>query len=234
MLTTFAIILVAITPSNIWKESVMGKPQAEWHLKDAKIVTTDEFRTILGRAKELGEYDPWWALMYDWTAIAVNSGLRVSEVAHIEKGDVLPHRLMVIRRKKRHLHPEPIEIMPAVREILHRRADAVEDGYIFPGKQAPCFINRRNGTREQVCVGGHASIRNVQRRWRLLLEDLGLYKLGRGIHSARHTAVTEIYRATKDLRKAQVFAGHSSSSITEVYAHVTDMKETLEGMEATV
>ena len=206
----------------------------EWHLKDAKIVTTDEFRTILNRAKELSEGDPWWAVMYDWMAIAVNTGLRVSEVAHIEKDDVLPSRLMITRRKKRHLNPEPIEVMSAAHAILKRRADAVDEGFIFPGRQAPCFINRRKGEREQVCVGGHASIRNIQRRWRVLLEDLGLYKLGRGIHSARHTAVTEIYRATKDIRKAQVFAGHSTSAITEVYAHVTDMKETLEGMEATV
>lgn len=212
----------------------MGQPQADWHLKDAKIVSPDEFRVILGRAKELSDYDAWWGVMYDWMAIAVNTGLRVSEVAHVEKTDVLPTRLVVTRRKKRRLHPEPIEVMPAVREILKRRADAVSEGFLFPGRQAPCFINRRNGEREQVCIGGHASIRNVQRRWRLLLEELGLYKYGRGIHSARHTAVTEIYRATKDLRKAQVFAGHSSSTITEVYAHVTDMKETLEGMEATV
>ena len=212
----------------------MPQAHTEWKLLDAKVVSTGEFRTILNRARELSEYDVWWGVMTDWIGIAVNTGLRVSEVAHIEKPDVLPTRLMVIRRKKKRLHPEPIEVMPAVLKILQRRADSVEEGFIFPGRQAPCFINRRKGEREQVCIGGHASIRNIQRRWRLLLEDLGLYKLGRGIHSARHTAVTEIYRATKDIRKAQVFAGHSTSAITEVYAHVTDMKETLEGMEATV
>lgn len=210
---------------------------ADWTLADAKLLSTSEFRRILNRARELSEFDPWWGAMYDWMAIAVNTGLRISEVAHIEKADVLPTRLMVTRRKKRHLHPEPIEVMPAVHEILKRRADAVEEGWLFPGKQAPCYIHRtgkRTGEVVQVCVGGHASIRNVQRRWRLLLEEMGLYKYGRGIHSARHTAITEIYRTTKDIRKAQVFAGHSSSAITEVYAHVLDMQETLDRMEATV
>jgi integrase len=65
---------------------------ADWTLADAKIVTTDEARLILARAKEYGEIDPTWKRDYDWFAIAVNTGLRVSEVGHIEKTDVLPLR----------------------------------------------------------------------------------------------------------------------------------------------
>ena len=210
----------------------MGSRPADWTtLHDAKIVTPEEVGQILQRAKEAGELDPMMARDYDWLAIAVNTGLRLSEVAHIEKGDVLPSRLMMTRRKKRHLYPAPIEVMPAVMEILRRRADAVEDGYIFPGRCAPCLIHRKskkNGPSvEQVCIGGHASLRSIQRRWRLLITELGIYKYGRGIHSLRHTAITAMYKLTKDLRKAQVFAGHSSSKITEVYAHVTDLAETL-------
>jgi integrase len=56
------------------------------------------------------------------------------------------------------------------------------------------------------------------------------HQYGRGIHSLRHTAITNIYALTKDLRKAQVFAGHSSSAITERYAHIVDMAETLSAM----
>lgn len=200
---------------------------ADWTLADSKIVTTDQARAILARAKELGELDPTWLRDYDWFAIAVGTGLRISEVAHIEKGDVLPQRLMVTRRKKKRLHPAPIDVQPAIHELLRKRADAVEEGYIFPGRAKPCYVHRRSGEVEQVCIGGHASMRAIQRRWRLLLEEMGLYQYGRGIHSLRHTAVTNIYALTKDLRKAQVFAGHSSSTITERYAHVCDMKETL-------
>ena len=209
---------------------------ADWTLSDAKIVTTDQARAILARAKEYGEIDPTWRRDYDWFAIAVNTGLRVSEIGHIEKTDVLPLRLMVTRRKKRHLHPAPIDVMPSVHAILKARADSVESGYIFPGRAAPCLIHRqsvKNGPSvEQVCVGGHASLRTIQRRWRLLLTELGLYQYGRGIYSLRHTAITNVYTLTKDLRKAQVFAGHSSSTITERYAHIVDMAETLAGMPA--
>jgi integrase len=207
---------------------------SDWTLSDSKIITPADVGRILARCKELGEFDPYWLLLYDWYMIGVNSGLRVSEVAHIEKTDVLPQRLMVIRRKKRHLHPTPIDVMPDVHAILKRRADAVEEGFIFPGRQAPCIIQRQNKDKgpsaEQVCVGGHASLRNVQRRWRLLVTDLGLYQYGRGVHSLRHTAITSVYNTTRDILKAQIFAGHSSPTITMSYAHVLDMKETLEKM----
>ena len=209
---------------------------ADWKLADAKILKPEEFKAILSACKDLGQYDPYWLTMYDVIAIGVNTGLRVSEILHIEKEDVLPSRLMVIRRKKKYLHPEPIEIMPTVHALLKERAERVEGGFIFPGKQAPCFIEHQGKRgeelgREQFCCGGHASIRNVQRRWRLIVTECGLYQYGRGIHSTRHGAITAVYTKTRDLRKAQVFAGHSSSQMTERYAHVVDMASTLAEME---
>ena len=218
----------------------MGNRVGDWSLHDAKIVMPDEVQVILKRAKEAGEMDPMMLRDYDWMMVAANSGWRLSEVGHLEKCDILDRRVLLARRKKRNLHQEPVEVMPAVMEILHRRANAVEEGYLFPGRAQPCIIHRsktdkltrvRTQWDEQVCVGGHASLRSIQRRWRLLVTELGLYKYGRGIHSLRHTAITAMYRLTKDLRKAQVFAGHSSSKITETYAKVLDMEETLAAMK---
>jgi integrase len=214
----------------------MAYSPSDWTLLDSKIVTPAEVSRILSGCKELGEFDRYWGeVVYDWLVIAFNTGWRVSEVAHIEKSDILPQRVLITRRKKRRLHPEPVEVMPEVYRLLKARADAVEEGFIFPGRQAPCFIqhqSKENGaSNEQVCVGGHASIRNIQRRFRLLIEDLGLYQYGRGIHVGRHFSITEIYRLTKDLRKAQVFAGHSSSTITERYAHIVDLGDTLSKMK---
>ena len=208
----------------------MSHTPADWTLADSKIVSQDEVRTILARAKSLGKTDPDWHRDYEFFAVAAHTGLRVSECAHIEKDDILESRLMMTRRKKKYLHPAPIEVMPEILELLRKRADAVESGYVFPGRCQPCIVQRLKRGPEQVCIGGHASLRNIQRRWRLLLEDLGLYKYGRGIHSLRHTAITEMYKLTRDLRKAQVFAGHSNSAITERYAHVVDMQESLNEM----
>lgn len=204
---------------------------ADWTLADSKIISTETARTILARAKELSIDDDSWRRDYDWMAIAVGTGLRLSEVAHIEKGDVLPNRLIVTRRKKRSLHPAPIDVMPEIHAIIKARADAVEEGWIFPGNAQPCLIqrqSRKNGPSvEQVCIGGHSSLRTIQRRWRILITELGLYQYGRGIHSLRHTAITNVYKATKDILVAKTFAGHSNANITERYCHLADLQDAL-------
>ena len=93
-------------------------------------------------------------------------------------------------------------------------------------------IRRSNGEKEQVCPGGHVSLRAIQRRWELTVAEAGLRVPGRGIHSLRHYAVSQFYAKHRDLRAAQIFAGHSSSQITERYASVLDMKDKINAMEA--
>lgn len=217
----------------------MDRGGSDWNLSDAKLITPEQVKTILDAAKKHAEEDPSWKRDYEWFAIAVNTGLRLSEVAHIEKDDVLEARLMMTRRKKRKLKPSPIEVMPAIHAMIHARASKVESGYIFPGNAKPCVIYRQKTDKdtkihstweEQVCVGGHSSLRTIQRRWRILLTELGLYQHGRGIHSLRHSAITSVYAATHDLLKAQTFAGHSSPVMTTRYAKILDMRETLAKM----
>jgi integrase len=216
----------------------MGDNRLEWTLGDAKLLEDGVPQKILARLKQAAEFCPMAARDYDFCFAAFNSGFRISELIHIEKGDVQGKRLMMARRKKRKLQPKPVEVSSAVMDLLRKRAAAVEDGYIFPGRAKPCIVHRsrtdkntkaRTQWDEQVCVGGHASIRSIQRRWRLLLEELGIYMYGRGVHSMRHTAATEMYRNTGgNLRKTQIFLGHESSKTTEVYAHVVDMQDTLD------
>ena len=218
----------------------MSNTPGEWTLADAKLVLPEEFQKILELAKAKAEADPAWVKVYKWIAIAVSTGWRLSEVGHIEKDDVLSKRVIVTRRKKRTLHPAPLEVMPAIHALIHEQASKVEGGYIFPGNAKPCLIYRSRTDKvtkerkqwvEQVCVGGHTSLRTIQRAWRILVTELHMYMHGRGIHTARHTAITEMYRLTKDLRKCQVFAGHSSSKTTEIYAHICDLEDDLAKMK---
>jgi len=48
-------------------------------------------------------------------------------------------------------------------------------------------------------------------------------------HSLRHSAITNVYRATKDLYLTQRFARHASPLSTTVYTHPTD-EELYEGI----
>ncbi len=201
---------------------------SSWSLPDSKIITPDELRRILQIAKKNSERD------YVFFAICANTGLRLSEVGHIQRSDIRGERMEIVRRKKRILKPERIDIVPALAEILRFWVERIDLGYIFPGECSPCFIRRTKGEPEQVCIGGHISLRAIQRRWELAIAEAGLRVRGRGIHSLRHFAVTQFYAKHRDLRAAQLFAGHSSSQITERYASVLDMREKIGAMEAMV
>ena len=207
---------------------VVSTNGAVWNLPVEKILSRDEMSRILAVAKERSARD------YVFFATCANIGLRLSEVAHIRKDDVLRNnQLRVTRRKKKVLQPTVIDILPNVHAMLTDWAQMF-DGYLFPGAAKPCTINRSKKGQpigvEQVCAGGHISLRCMQRDWALHVAEAGLRMHGRGIHSTRHFAITEFYDTHRDLRACQLFAGHSNSAITERYASVRDMKEKVNAM----
>ena len=65
------------------------------------------------------------------------------------------------------------------------------------------------------------SKRRVQFAWRTWQQRAGFDRLY-PLHSARHTAITAVYRMTRDLFLAQRFARHVSPLTTVVYTHPSD------------
>ena len=205
---------------------MFASASSTWSLPREKVLTRDEVNKVLALAQDRDARD------YVFFAISANTGLRLSEVIHIRQCDIQDGRLRITRRKKKKLTPQVIDVPPALWELMAEWGQMFEGmEFIFPGKAASCVIKHRRGAPETVCEGGHVSRRNVQRRWRLTLQEAGLVMAGRGIHTLRHYAVTEFYAATRDLRAAQMYAGHSSSSITERYAHVLEMREKVHAMK---
>jgi len=88
---------------------------------------------------------------------------------------------------------------------------------------SPLFCNqgRRRISKRRVQV--------VFRAWQVLTGFGRLYPF----HALRHTAVTNVYRASRDLFLAQRFARHVSPLTTVIYTHPSDqeMFERLSGME---
>lgn len=210
-------------------ECLVPTPGAVWELDTTLVLTRDQMAKVLAISKERNARD------YIFFAICSHTGLRLSEVAHIKAEDVLDGKLRVTRRKKRVLQPSILEVSDSLWPLLSEWALSF-DGYIFPGTAKPCVINRtRKGAPlppEQVCEGGHLSLRTIQRTWALTIAEAGLRKNGRGIHQTRHYFATELYAATRDLRATQVALAHSSSSMTERYAHVVDQKEKINQVKA--
>lgn len=197
-------------------------PGMEWHLKSELVPSRDEMTKVLDLSKITNPRD------FVFFTTGSHTGLRVCELAHLKTPDLVNGKVRVVRRKKRTLQESTMEVSKAVWKLLSEWAQMF-DGYLFPGNSGPCVIHRsKDGVPagdERVCNGGHIHIRTMQLRWRLMLSMAGLYSPGRGIHQTRHFFATELYRATRDLRATQVALAHSSSSMTERYAHVVDLQE---------
>lgn len=194
---------------------------AEWNLATELVPNRAEMTKVLEMTKERS------ARNYVIFALCSHTGLRISEAMHIKTTDLVNGKMRVTRRKKRVLQPSSVEISGSIWNLLTEWAQQF-DGYIFPGGSEPCTIVHRGkkaGQVTRVCSGGHLHLRTAQTAWRHAIEQAGLYMPRRGIHQTRHYFATEMYAATKDLRATQVALAHSSSTMTEKYAHVVDQRE---------
>jgi integrase/recombinase XerC len=94
-----------------------------------------------------------------------------------------------------------------VRFLNYKRAQGER---LDPG--APLFCSQ---------TGRRISKRRVQVLFRELQIAAGLDRLY-PFHALRHTAITNVYRASKDLFLAQRFARHASPLTTVIYTHASD------------
>lgn len=194
---------------------------AEWNLATELVPNRAEMSRVLEMTKAHSKRN------YVIFALCSHTGLRISEAMHIKTTDLVNGKMRVTRRKKRVLQPSSVEVSGAIWKVLTEWAQQF-DGYLFPGNSEACVIKHRGkkaGQITNVCAGGHLHLRTAQVAWRHAITQAGLYMPRRGIHQTRHYFATEMYAATKDLRATQVALAHSSSTMTEKYAHVVDQRE---------
>ncbi len=83
-------------------------------------------------------------------------------------------------------------------------------------------LKRKDQSRQRI------SKRRVQMAFKTWQVKAGLDRIY-PLHALRHTAVTNVYRASRDLFLAQRFARHVSPLTTVVYTHPSD-EELMEGI----
>lgn len=169
-------------------------------------------------------------------SIALGTALRESEIAALNVGDVAERRgkskrwhiktrvqLRVFKgqsngkklAKQRHKQAGQEVFLPdgtrtKLRAFLKWKLDHGEDCK----RDAPLLVTwrprgRRLSTR---------TLRHIFARWQEMAEFDQHYKF----HDLRHTAVTNIYAQTKDIRVAQRHARHARITTTEIYTHLSD------------
>jgi site-specific recombinase XerC len=108
-----------------------------------------------------------------------------------------------------------------VPKLVRLREYKVERGESV-GPAAPLFCSQ---------AGGRISKRRVQVAWHAW-QTVASFDRQYGFHALRHAAVTNVYRASRDLFLAQRFARHASPLTTIVYTHPSDeeLQERVRGL----
>lgn len=141
-----------------------------------------------------------WELMY-------SSGLRVSELVHLDNGDIdMPGgevRVLGKGRKERIVPVGRIAIAAIERWLEQRRPFAKAD-------VTALFISQR---------GARLGARTVQKRLHRWALDQGLDTRVHP-HMLRHSFATHMLESSGDLRAVQELLGHSNIRTTQVYTHL--------------
>jgi integrase/recombinase XerC len=174
-------------------------------------LTTDEQRLILlataGNVRD-----------HTIISLALGTGLRLAEIVGLDVGDVfVPDGTPRVRVRIRSAIAKggraadvflPDRLVAKLKRFGRWKRERAED--LLP--DAPLFANQS---------GRRISKRRVQFAWATWQRRAGFDRVY-GFHALRHTAVTNVYRASRDLFLAQRFARHVSPSTTTVYTHPSD------------
>ena len=150
--------------------------------------------------------------------LALQTGLRVSEIAALQVKDVDLKRgcLSVVRLKKKK-KKQTTETLAISKELTAHLKD-----YIAGCRSGALFVGGR----------GPLTGQGLQQVWKAAVKQAGLPK-ELSIHSARHTLAVHLLRKTNNLRQVQKQLGHSSPATTEnMYCGVSveDMQNGLDGI----
>jgi integrase/recombinase XerC len=151
-------------------------------------------------------------------SLALGTGLRLSELVGLNVGDVYfptgePRLRICVRPEiaKRGTAGDlflPDALVPKLVRFWRYKLDRGER--VDPAAPLLCAQSRRRISPRRIQV--------VFREWQV---RAGFDRIHR-FHAVRHTSVSNVYRASRDLFLAQRFARHSSPLTTVIYTHASD------------
>src|SRR5437867_8374280 len=154
-------------------------------------------------------------------SLALGTGLRVAEIVGLNVGDVYSPESKPKNR---------VRLRPEIAKNGRAGDVFLPDSLIGKLRRFWTYKRRRReGLRPEeplFCAQGgrrRISPRRVQFAFRTWQVRAGFDRLY-SFHSLRHTAVTEVYRRSRDLFLAQRFARHASPLTTTVYTHPSDQQ----------
>jgi integrase/recombinase XerD len=137
---------------------------------------------------------------------AYAAGLRVSEVTHLQVGDIDSQRMVIVVRQGKGRKDRHVMLSPRLLTLLRAYWRAARPGgpWLFPGRDP----------------GRPISVKAVQNACQKARRASGLGK-HITVHTLRHSFATHLLEAGADLRTIQVLLGHRSLQTTALYTHVS-------------
>jgi site-specific recombinase XerC len=154
-------------------------------------------------------------------AVALGTGLRAHELVALDVGDVFdsagePKRRVLLRVFKGDGRGEDDLQEVVLSEALRAKLAGLRAWKAGSGESlssdAPLFVSQR---------GLRLSTRQLRHAFGMWQERAG-FERHVSAHSLRHSACTNIYASSKDLRLTQRFARHRSVVTTMLYTHPSD------------
>ncbi len=173
------------------------------------VLSIDEQKSLLGVFNQRYHSGRKNRLMVE---LMLTAGFRVSEICSLRWIDLRyrDNKIMIKEakgKKDRNIFiPESLML-----KIKAYKEDAPESVYVFATRTGK--PQNRSTLNEMIkTYSGKAGI------------EKNVYN-----HLLRHTALTDLYSKTKDIRKVQQIAGHSNIQTTMIYTHISaeDIKETM-------
>jgi site-specific recombinase XerD len=200
-----------------------------WIVDKSKFLSLKEAKQLLKTARFSAESGLLYSHKtpvrdYFLIHLALETGLRVSEIAELNCGDIYADQktgYLIVRKgkgSKKRLVRFNVEFRQHYDEYLNWKQDCNEP----TGQDDPLLRSSHSG--------GNISSRALEKAFKRVAAKSGLLK-HYSIHCLRHTYACQLYKASGyNLRLVQKQLGHSNSRTTEVYADVmnTDLDESLE------
>lgn len=153
-------------------------------------------------------------------SLALATGMREHELVGLNLGDVMADdgkarrrvHLRVFKRSHEDARGQEVVLSSTIQaklEKFFRWKRQQDESMAF---DAPLFVSRK---------GNRLSTRQVRHAFQLWQRRAG-FERRFSFHSVRHSAITNLYEATRDIRLAQRFARHKSITSTQIYTHPTD------------
>jgi integrase/recombinase XerC len=153
-------------------------------------------------------------------SLALATALREHELVGLNVSDVMDHNggarrrvsLRVFKRSSDDPRGQEVVLSASAQAKLQKFFGWKRQQQQSMAPDAPLFVSRK---------GNRLSTRQLRHVFHVWQRRAGLERAFT-FHCLRHSAITNIYDATRDIRLAQRFARHKSITSTQLYTHPSD------------